>query len=145
MATRTDAPRCPGPCSALPPINPLNRRELLARTGNGFGLLALSYLLQGKAAAGEKHTAAAATSPMAAKVPHHAARAKQCIFLFMTGGPSQMDLFDPKPVLGRLDGQPLPPSFGKIHSQFLENDPLCLGSHRKWGKYGQSGMDMSDL
>ncbi len=63
----------------------------------------------------------------------------------MTGGPSQMDLFDPKPLLNRLDGQPLPPSFGKIHSQFLENDPLCLGSHRKWGKYGQSGMDMSDL
>ena len=63
----------------------------------------------------------------------------------MTGGPSQMDLFDPKPLLNRLDGQPLPPSFGKIHSQFLESDPLCLGSHRKWGKYGQSGIDMSDL
>ena len=63
----------------------------------------------------------------------------------MTGGPSQMDLFDPKPLLNRLDSQPLPPSFGKIHSQFLEADPLCLGSHRKWGKYGQSGMDMSDL
>ena len=63
----------------------------------------------------------------------------------MTGGPSQMDLFDPKPLLSRLDGQHLPPSFGKIHSQFLENDPLCLGSHRSWGNYGQSGMDMSDL
>ena len=63
----------------------------------------------------------------------------------MTGGPSQMDLYDPKPLLNKLDGQPLPPSFGKIHSQFLESDPLCLGSHRKWGKYGQSGMDMSDL
>ena len=63
----------------------------------------------------------------------------------MTGGPSQIDLFDPKPLLNRLDSQPLPPSFGKIHSQFLESDPLCLGSHRKWGKYGQSGMDMSDL
>ena len=63
----------------------------------------------------------------------------------MTGGPSQIDLFDPKPLLNRLDGQPLPPSFGKIHSQFLESNPLCLGSHRKWGKYGQSGMDMSDL
>ena len=73
------------------------------------------------------------------------AKAKRCIFLFMTGGPSQMDLFDPKPLLNRLDGQPLPPSFGKIHSQFLESDPLCLGSHRKWGKYGQSGLDMSDL
>ncbi len=63
----------------------------------------------------------------------------------MTGGPSQMDLFDPKPALNRLDGQPLPPSFGHIFSQFLENDPLCLGSHRKFGQYGESGMDMSDL
>ena len=48
-------------------------------------------------------------------------------------------------MLNKLDGQPLPPSFGKIHSQFLESDPLCLGSHRKWGQYGQSGLDMSDL
>jgi hypothetical protein len=56
-----------------------------------------------------------------------------------------MDLFDPKPLLNKLDSQPLPPSFGKIHSQFLENDPLCLGSHRKWGRYGESGLDMSDL
>ena len=63
----------------------------------------------------------------------------------MTGGPSQIDLFDPKPLLNRLDGQPLPPSFGKIHSQFLESNPLCMGSHRKWGKYGQAGLDMSDL
>ena len=72
-------------------------------------------------------------------------KAKRCIFLFMTGGPSQIDLFDPKPLLNKLDGQPLPPSFGKIHSQFLESDPLCMGSHRQWGKYGQSGLDMSDL
>jgi hypothetical protein len=83
--------------------------------------------------------------PLAPRPGHFPAPAKRCIFLFMTGGPSQVDLFDPKPLLDRLDGQPLPPSFGKIHSQFLEADPLCLGSHRKWGKYGQSGMDMSDL
>ena len=88
---------------------------------------------------------ATSRGPLAAKAGHLPAKAKRCIFLFMTGGPSQMDLFDPKPLLNRLDSQPLPPSFGKIHSQFLEADPLCLGSHRKWGKYGQSGMDMSDL
>ena len=83
--------------------------------------------------------------PLSPRPGHLPAKAKRCIFLFMTGGPSQMDMFDPKPLLNRLDSQPLPPSFGKIHSQFLEADPLCLGSHRKWGKYGQSGMDMSDL
>ena len=67
-------------------------------------------------------------NPLAAKAGHFPAKAKRCIFLFMTGGPSQMDMFDPKPLLNRLDGQPLPPSFGKIHSQFLESDPLCLGA-----------------
>jgi hypothetical protein len=131
-----------------PPVNPLNRREFLARTGNGFGLLPLLALLQGEARAGDRGTPRAqpaTVNPLAAKPPHFAAKAKRCIFLFMTGGPSQMDLFDPKPLLNTLDSQPLPPSFGKIHSQFLESNPLCLGSHRTWGKYGQSGLDMSDL
>ncbi len=136
--------RCPGPCSIAPPINPLNRREFLARTGNGFGLLALSSLLQGEAKAADR-VVARAVNPLAAKAPQIAAKAKRCIFLFMTGGPSQVDMFDPKPLLNRLEGQPLPPSFGKIHSQFLESNPLCMGSHRKWGKYGQAGLDMSDL
>jgi Protein of unknown function (DUF1501) len=144
MSKHPAPPRCPGPCSAAPPINPLNRREFLARTGNGFGLLALSSLLQGQAKATERAPARSA-NPLAAKPPQFPVKAKRCIFLFMTGGPSQVDLFDPKPLLNRLDGQPLPPSFGKIHSQFLESNPLCMGSHRKWGKYGQSALDMSDL
>ncbi|MEJ7637478.1 MAG: DUF1501 domain-containing protein [Singulisphaera sp.] len=102
-------------------------------------MLGLAHLLQREALAGS------AANPMAPKPGHFPAKAKRCIFLFMTGGPSHLDIYDPKPVLNRLDGQPLPPSFGKIHSQFLESDPLCLGSHRKWGRYGQSGLDMSDL
>jgi hypothetical protein len=141
-------PRCPGPCSSPPPINPLNRREFLARTGIGFGLLGLLSVLEGEARAGAEERAPARSSsanPLAAKTGDFPARARRCIFLFMTGGPSQMDLFDPKPFLNKLDSQPLPRSFGKIHSQFLESDPLCLGSHRKWGKYGESGLDMSDL
>ncbi len=127
--------RCPGP----QPIRPRSRREFLRAAGCGFGLLGLADLLARQADAGTP------ASPLSPRSGHFTARAKRCIFLFMTGGPSQMDLFDPKPLLNRLDGQPLPPSFGKIHSQFLENDPLCLGSHRRWGRYGQSGMDMSDL
>jgi hypothetical protein len=134
------ANKCPGPY-ATPFGGPLNRRELLKRTGNGFGLLALASLLERGARAAE----VAAANPMAARPGHHPAKAKRCIFLFMTGGPSQLDLFDPKPLLARLDGQPLPPSFGKANGQFLESDPLCLASHRKWGRYGESGMDMSDL
>ncbi len=134
------ANECPGPC-ASPIVDPLSRREMLKRAGNGFGLLALAALLERDTRAG----GTSATNPLAARPGHHPAKAKRCIFLFMTGGPSHIDMFDPKPLLARLDGQALPPSFGKIHSQFLESDPLCLASHRKWGRYGESGMDMSDL
>ncbi|WP_165233436.1 DUF1501 domain-containing protein [Aquisphaera insulae] len=140
------SPFCPGPCSAAPPANPLNRRQFLARTGNGFGMLALASLLEHEArASSPEKRPANLSSPLAPKPPHFAPTAKRCIFLFMTGGPSHIDMYDPKPLLNRLDGQPLPDSFGKIHSQFLESSPLCLGSHRRWGKYGESGMDMSDL
>ncbi len=131
--------RCPGPL----PFTLRNRREFLKAAGCGFGLLGLMDLLARDSGAATPTPAPA--KPLAPRLGHLPAKAKRCIFLFMTGGPSQMDLFDPKPLLNRLDSQPLPSSFGKIHSQFLEADPLCLGSHRKWGKYGQSAMDMSDL
>src|SRR6185312_12857564 len=135
MPNPHSARRCPGP----QPFLPRSRREFLKVAGCGFGLLGLADLLAREA------PAASPTSALAPKPGHFQAKAKRCIFLFMTGGPSQIDLFDPKPLLNRLDSQPLPASFGKIHSQFVESNPLCLGSHRKWGKYGQSGMDMSDL
>jgi hypothetical protein len=130
--------RCPGPFASVP----ASRRAFLKRAGNGFGMVALASLLAQDQARAEGGTV---VNPLAARPGHFPARAKRCIFLFMTGGPSHLDLYDPKPELNRLDGQPLPPSFGKIHSQFLENDPICLGSHRKFGKYGQSGLEMSDL
>ena len=128
-------PRCPGPGR----IAATNRRDFLRCAGAGFGALALSVLEANQAKAGDS------TNPLSAKTPHFKAKAKRCIFLFMVGGPSHVDIFDPKPVLNNLDGKPLPESFGKIHSQFLETDPICLGSRRKWGKYGDSGIDMSDL
>src|SRR4051794_22824229 len=127
--------RCPGPQPSLP----RSRREFLKQVGGGFGLLGLSYLLEREA------RAATPGNPLAPRPPYFPARAKRCIFLFMVGGPSHVDMFDPKPALQKLDGKPLPESFGKVHSQFVEGDPLCLGSHRKWGKYGQAGLDMSDL
>ncbi|MEN9677653.1 MAG: hypothetical protein RIS76_3549 [Verrucomicrobiota bacterium] len=124
---------CPG---ATAPSAGLSRRLFLQRAGHGFGGVALAQML-----------AAEQPAPGGGPrfQPHFKPRAKRCIFLFMVGGPSQMDLFDPKPVLDRLHGQPLPPSFGRINSQFLENDPLCLRTTRQWGRYGQSGMDLSDL
>ena len=69
----------------------ISRREILRRAGNGFGLLALRGLL-------------AADDPLAVQKPHFAARAKRVIFLFMHGGPSHLDTFDPKPELSRLAG-----------------------------------------
>jgi hypothetical protein len=65
--------------------------------------------------------------------------------MFMVGGPSQIDLFDPKPELNRLNGQPLPPSFGKPVSQFTKGDTPILGSTRKFQKHGKSGLEVSDL
>jgi hypothetical protein len=127
--------RCPGPGRFASG----DRRAFLRAAGGGFGLLGLSYLLEREAAA------AIPGNFLAPKPGHFPARAKSCIFLFMVGGPSQVDIFDPKPDLNGLDGKPLPESFGKIHSQFLEGDPLCLGSHRRFGTYGQAGIPMSDL
>jgi hypothetical protein len=124
------------------PLLVSSRREFLRRAGNGFGLLGLSYLLQSEAQAAGGSVVA---NPLAARPGHHPARAKRCIFLFMTGGPSHIDLYDPKPLLNRLDGQPVPASFGKVDGQFVESDPLCLGSHRRFGRYGESGIAMSDL
>ena len=125
-----------------------SRRRFLQTTGHGFGAMALAHLLAHalpKNAAGATAASSASNHNATGRGPHFAPRAKRCIFLFMVGGPSQMDLFDPKPALNKLHGQKLPPSFGTVKSQFVENDPICLGSTRQWTRCGQSGMEMSDL
>lgn len=79
--------------------------------------------------------------------PHFAPKAKNCIYLFMEGGPSQMDLFDPKPKLNELDGQPMPDSLLEgVKFAFSKKETATLmGSPRTFQKYGECGMDMSDL
>lgn len=84
-------------------------------------------------------------NPLAPKAPHFAPKAKAVIFLFMVGGPSHIETFDPKPELDRLHGQQLPPSFGEIKSQFLKAGTPLMRSAWKFGKYGQSGIEVSDL
>ena len=116
-----------------------SRREFLARAGGGFGGLALSCMLARDGFASES------TNPLAAKAPHFAAKAKSVIFLFMVGGPSPVDLFDPKPELTKRHGEPLPPSFGKPVSQFTRGDTPLLASTRKFNKHGKAGLDFSDL
>jgi len=76
--------------------------------------------------------------------PHHEPKAKSVIFLFMEGGPSHIDLFDPKPKLNEMHGQPMPKSFGKLITAMGTGNNALLGSPRKWRQHGQSGTWVSD-
>ena len=117
-------------------VHASSRREFLSRAGAGFGAVAFGWLLAQEGIL----EAAAAGAP----APHHPARAKSIIWLFMEGGPSHLDLFDPKPELERLAGQPLPPSFGRpITAMGTANNEL-MPSKRTWKRYGQSGLWVSD-
>jgi hypothetical protein len=121
-----------------------SRREFLGKAGLGFGALAAGYLLERDAAAAT--VATASKNPFAPKAPDFPAKAKNVIFLFMHGGPSHLDTFDPKPLLEKLDGKPVPPSFGKADFQFTKMDTVPLmASQRVFKKRGQSGIDISDL
>jgi hypothetical protein len=118
-----------------------NRRELLTDAFGGFGALALASLLaeDGRAEPGRSQ------DPLAPKKPHAAAKAKSVIFLFMAGGPSHVDTFDPKPLLNKLNGQPRPAEFGDAKYQQIAQDAKLLGSARKFTKHGKSGIEVSDL
>ena len=121
------------------------RRDFLTRAANGFGSLALSYLLSRDAKALEAGQDQKLFNPLAPRQPHFTPKAKAVIFLYMVGAPSQMETFDPKPTLDRLHGQQLPQSFGEIKSQFIKPGTPLLGSAWKFKKYGQSGIEVSDL
>jgi hypothetical protein len=119
----------------------LSRREVLSRFANGFGLLGLASLLADEAEADTAKTQDPA-DPMAVRPPMYPARAKRVIFLFMSGGPSHVDLFDPKPRLARDNGKPLP--FAMPHLERTRTGNL-LQSPFKFQKYGRAGLDVSNL
>ena len=121
-------------------VTPLSRRELLARTGTGFGLLALTDMLCGNVEAAVDPDRG--VRPFAARRPHHQARAKRIIFLYMPGGPSQVDLLDPKPRLRAENGGPLP--FEKPKLERTRTGGL-LASPWKFAKHGEAGTDVSEL
>ena len=122
-----------------------NRRDFLCRAGAGFGALALTNLLQGSLlGAAIQEEARSLKQPLLPRRQHFAAKAKSVIFLFMEGGPSQMDLFDPKPMLNELAGKPIPPSFGRVITAMGEFDSPILASKRQWKQHGQSGIWVSD-
>ncbi len=123
------------------PCQGCSRRQMLSRSALGFGGLALAAMLTEEAlAAGASPSRA--KSPLAPSKPHFRARAKRVIFLFMKGGPSHVDTFDPKPALQRDDGKPLP--FDKPRVQFAPTGNL-LASPWKFKKHGQSGVQVSEL
>jgi hypothetical protein len=120
------------------PHNLFSRRAALERTAVGFGWLAASSLLAENAPSPISHL----LSPASAKPAHFAPRAKRVIFLFMKGGPSQVDTFDPKPLLDRDDGKPFPGQKPRV--QFAPTLDL-LKSPWKFQNYGQCGLPVSEL
>ena len=120
----------------------LSRREMLQQSGVGFGSLALAGLLSSAANAGETSNSEQRLSPLSVRPPHFPAKAKRIIFLFMHGGPSQVDTFDYKPQLEIDDGKPVP--FDKPRVVSGETGSL-LKSPWKFRQYGESGYYVSDL
>src|SRR5437867_110168 len=118
-----------------------NRREFLCDAFCGFGALAYAALLH------QEEARAAGINPLPPKHPHmpDRAKARSVVFLFMSGGPSHVETFDPKPLLNKLSGQKRPASFGEAKYQFVSADAKLLGTKRTFKKYGQSGIEVSDL
>lgn len=116
------------------------RRAFLDETLFGLGLGAVAHLL-----AVEGRTATGPADPLAPRAPHFAAKAKNVIFLFQAGAPSQIDLFDPKPKLREWDGEPLPESLAKnLQLAFIQPTAKVLASRRKFAPAGQSGIELSE-
>ena len=117
------------------------RREFLQQAGGGFGALALTWLLQQEAA----RAAVGLSNPQVARPAHFEGKARSVIFLFMHGGPSHLETFDPKPELQRLGGRALPASFGMVATRRkVASNPL-LPTRRTFRKCGQSGIEVSDF
>ncbi len=122
----------------LKPID-LTRRALLRGAGSGLGAMAMAAMLA------EESQAATLHDPTIPRKPHHAPKAKAVIFLFMEGAPSHIDLFDPKPRLNEMHGQPMPASFGKVITAMGTANNTLMGSPRKWKQHGKSGIWISEL
>lgn len=137
MSTRQPSPHREYPC---------NRREMLQRVGGGFGQLALLSLLTADGL-NPRQTSAAdfdPLRPLAPRPPHFPAKAKSVIFLFMDGGPSHLDTFDPKPKVNEYAGKILPESIKRAPTPMGVQENPILVSPRQWTNYGQSGLPVSE-
>ncbi len=118
----------------------ITRRHLLGRSPLALGSLALASLWKADQAAGN-------APPGPASWRHHAPTARRVIYLFMSGGPSHVDTFDPKPLLNRRDGEAMPPEIIRNHefAMIKDAEPRIKGSPWKFRKHGQSGIEVSEL
>lgn len=124
--------------SVLESLEPLSRREWLSRAGMGAGVMGLLPLLK------RDLSAATVANPLASKPSHFPASAKRIIWLFMHGGPSQVDTFDPKPALARYEGQPPPSSVRDLKTQFTDvSQQALMASRFSFQACGQSGIEIS--
>jgi hypothetical protein len=120
----------------------VTRRHFLRDCGVGLGKIALAGLLTDSLRAGS----AAPANLLAPRQPHFTGKAKRAIHLFMAGAPSQLELFDNKPELTKLEGKPLPPSvIGGQRYAFIRPDAAVLGPRYKFSKHGKSGAELSEM
>lgn len=117
-------------------MNLLSRREALLRSGTGFGSLALAGLMSN-----ESNAEVGKLDPLAPKQAHYPSKAKHVVHLFMNGGPSQVDTFDPKPMLDKYHGKPLP----ETNLRTERKTGAAMRSPFKFKKHGQSGIEVSEL
>ncbi len=117
-------------------MTPFSRRQLLSRVGTGLGTMALAGVL-----ADDARAAPPDIDPLAPKKPHFPAKAKHVVHLFMNGGPSQVDTFDPKPALDQYHGKPLPTT----NLRTERKTGAAMRSPFKFKKYGKSGLEISDI
>ena len=121
------------------------RRHFFQNCGVGVGRIALASMLAQQFETTKKAFAADPTNPTAPKPTHFPAKAKRVIYLFMAGAPSQLDLFDYKPTLAKLEGKPIPPEVVKGQRYaFIQPDAAVLGPRFKFAKHGQSGAEISE-
>src|SRR3954470_2696431 len=128
----------------LPHSRPTRTRREFIRDGFcGFGGRALASFLEEERARSAGGPGVA--DPLAPRPPHLPAKARAVIFVFMAGGPSHLQTFDPKPLLNELEGQPRPKEFGDAKYQFIQGNARLLGTRRTFKKYGEAGIEVSDL
>src|ERR1051325_10879628 len=127
----------------------ISRRDMLARLGSGYGMVGLAAVLADELVAERRSARAADTAPAAApagsplspKSPHYEPKARRVIHLFMNGGPSQVDTFDPKPSLTKYHGKTLPGEYLKTERR----TGAAFKSPYTFQKYGQSGIEVSEI